>query len=177
MHKIKSLSVLEIRTIQLSIPSPTETSDSVFAGETNALFIHNYLNLLPLSGILHSDILAIFLLYCNRGHDANQHWSRGLTAAPRVWLAAGRLAQNFWGLNAASRNVMKSLRLIRESFLFRSAAALCAVTHSMRIFITESFIVISSNLRPYIGTLRDLGANSTLDGLFVVEKFLHIFTG
>jgi len=47
----------------------------------------------------------------------------------------------------------------------------------MRIFITESFIVISSNLRPYIGTLRDLGANSTLDGQFVVEKFRHIFTG
>jgi len=30
---------------------------------------------------------------------------------------------------------------------------------------------------PNIGTLRDLGANSTLDGQFVVEKFLHIFTG
>jgi len=47
----------------------------------------------------------------------------------------------------------------------------------MRIFITESFIVISSNLMPNIGILRDLGANSTLDGQFVVEKFLHIFTG
>jgi len=30
---------------------------------------------------------------------------------------------------------------------------------------------------PNIGILRDLGANSTLDGQFVVEKFLHIFTG
>jgi len=62
MHKIKSLSVSEIRAIQLSIKSPTETSDSVFGSETNASFIHNYL-LLPLSGILHSNILAIFLLY------------------------------------------------------------------------------------------------------------------
>jgi len=61
--------------------------------------------------------------------------------------------------------------------LFSGAAALCAVTHSMRIFIAEPFIAITSNLRPYIGTLRDLGANSTLDGQFVFEKFLHIFTG
>jgi len=47
----------------------------------------------------------------------------------------------------------------------------------MRIIITESFISISSNLRPYIGTLHDLGVNSTLGGQFVVEKFLQIFTG
>jgi len=91
-------------------------------------------------------------------------------------LTAKRLVQNFRGLNAASRNVTKSLRLIRESFLFSGAAAFCAVTHSMRIFITEPFIAITSNLRPYIGSLRDLGANSTLDGQFVFEKFLHIFT-
>jgi len=45
----------------------------------------------------------------------------------------------------------------------------------MRIIITESFIAITSNLRPYIGTLRDLGANSTLDGLFVVKKNFFIF--
>jgi len=67
MHKIKSFSVLEILIIQLSILSLTKTSDSVFTGETNALFIHNYLNLLPLSGILHSNILAILLLYYSRG--------------------------------------------------------------------------------------------------------------
>jgi len=30
---------------------------------------------------------------------------------------------------------------------------------------------------PNIGILRDLGANSTLDGQFVVEKFLYDFTG
>jgi len=30
---------------------------------------------------------------------------------------------------------------------------------------------------PNMGTLRDFGANSTLDGQFVVEKFLHTFTG
>jgi len=29
----------------------------------------------------------------------------------------------------------------------------------------------------YEKTLRDLGANSTLDGQLVVDKFLHIFTG
>jgi len=66
MHKIKSFSILEILTIQLSILSPAKTSDSVFADETNALLIHIYLNLLPLSGILHSNILAIFLLYYSR---------------------------------------------------------------------------------------------------------------
>jgi len=47
----------------------------------------------------------------------------------------------------------------------------------VRIFITEPFIVISFNLRPNIGTLRDLDANSTLVGKFFVEKFLHIITG
>jgi len=51
----------------------------------------------------------------------------------------------------------------------------------MRISISESFIVIGLNLRPYLGTLRDLGANSTLDGQFVDEKissyshWLHYF--
>jgi len=31
------------------------------------LFIHNFVNLLPLSGILHNRFLAIFLLHCSRG--------------------------------------------------------------------------------------------------------------
>jgi len=62
--------------------------------------------------------------------------------------------------------------------LFSGTAALCAVAHSMRIFITERFIVISFNLRPNIGTLCDLDANSTLDGKFVIEKkFIQMFTG
>jgi len=74
MHKIKSFSVLDILTIQLSILPPTKTSDSVFAGEINALLIHKYLNLLSLSGILHSNILAIFCYATVEGrcvHDAN----------------------------------------------------------------------------------------------------------
>ena len=94
--------------------------------------------------------------------------------APRVWLAAGRLAQNFWGLNAASRNVTKSLRLIRESFLFSGAAALCAVMHSMHIFKTESFIVISSNLMLNIGVaffLHMLSRPISLRDLFSISYF------
>ena len=72
---------------------------------------------------------------------------------------------------------MKSLRFIREPFSFSGAAALCAEAHSLSTFITESFIVISSNLMSNIGILRDLDAYSTLNQKFVVEKFLHIFTG
>jgi len=47
----------------------------------------------------------------------------------------------------------------------------------MRISIKEPIIVISFNLRPYIGVLPDLGVKSTLNGQFVVEIFLHILTG
>jgi len=61
--------------------------------------------------------------------------------------------------------------------LFSGTAAFCAVAHSTRIFITEQFIVITFNLKPNTGTFRYLDDNSTLDGKFVVEKFLHIITG
>jgi len=84
-------------------------------------------------------------------HDANLHGSHELTVRPYVRLTAKRRAQNFWSLNAASRNVTKSWRSIRESFLFSGAAALCAVTHSMSIFITKSSIAIGSKLMLNIG--------------------------
>jgi len=43
----------------------------------------------------------------------------------------------------------------------------------MRNFITELFLGISFNLKPYWDTFRNLSANSTLNGPFVVENFLH----
>jgi len=111
-HKIKSFFVLEILTTQLSILSLIKTSYSAFASETNALFIHNYLILLPLSGILHSNILAIFLLYCSRG---TQYARRELTLESRSNCDASRLVGSqmtcsvfFWNSNAASRNITKS---------------------------------------------------------------------
>jgi len=52
MHKLKHFTVLEIRTIQLSILSPAGTSDSVFAGEADSFF-HSCLDLLSLSTLSH----------------------------------------------------------------------------------------------------------------------------
>jgi len=107
-------------------------------------------------------------------HEANLYWSHDLTATPHVWLTGKRRAQNFWSLNAASRNVTKSWRPIREPFLFSGAAALCAVTHSMRIFITESFVAISSNLMLNIGVaffLHMLSKSLSLRELFSISYF------